>query len=535
MYYSTIGVLAALVLFIENRRILLKRNPAFLTPVWLVYRRFLISVLCYYATDVLWGVLESLKLPVLLFADTTAYFIAMAAVILSWSQFVAMYLGERNLFERLILFIGHSIFLLIIVLSVINIFTPVLFTVDSASVYRGLITRNAILIAQIVVFLLISVYTFSGILRQRNAREMWPRYRTIGFFGIIMAVFVTAQFWSPYLPLYAVACMVGICLLYNSVVGIVRNEYMNKLEKAKETEEHLAYSRLNALSGDFLCVYVVVPETGQYREFSSTEGYLRFNVPKEGEDFFTSTREKAKEVTSPDDIERFLSTFTREGVISEIERCGIFSLTYRLMIDNRPNYVQLKAAMVEEEEGKRLIVGVNDIDAFVRQEEKYARRLAQAQIKANIDALTGVKNRHAYLDEEGRLDLMIAEHHNPGFAIVIFDVNDLKKVNDTKGHQAGDEYICEASKLICNTFKHSPVYRVGGDEFAVVALGEDYSGLEELLKKVHEHNEKAGAAGDIVIACGAARYENDSCTADVFERADLAMYENKEMLKSEKG
>ena len=61
---------------------------------------------------------------------------------------------------------------------------------------------------------------------------------------------------------------------------------------------------------------------------------------------------------------------------------------------------------------------------------------------------TGVKNKHAYLEMEALLDRQITNHRQTPFAIVIFDVNDLKKINDSSGHQAGDQYLCDASKII---------------------------------------------------------------------------------------
>ena len=201
------------------------------------------------------------------------------------------------------------------------------------------------------------------------------------------------------------------------------------------------------------------------------------------------------------------------------------------MIGGEPHYVQLRAAIVQEKEKRRLIVGINDIEAQVRQEEDYAKRLSQAQIKANKDALTGVKNKHAYAEEEKRLNRMIAEGQNPGFALVILDVNDLKKVNDTLGHQAGDQYIRNACKLICNTFKRSPVFRIGGDEFLVLAEGNDYSRIDELVGKIDGNNLKALVSGGMVIACGMARWENDAKAADVYERADQIMYADKKRLK----
>lgn len=188
--------------------------------------------------------------------------------------------------------------------------------------------------------------------------------------------------------------------------------------------------------------------------------------------------------------------------------------------------------MVEEAEGQRLIVGINDADRQIRQEKEYGRRLAQVQIQASKDALTGLKNRHAYFEAEAHMNRQIEDHCQPPFAIVMLDVNDLKKVNDTAGHQAGDQYLRNACKIICDIFKHSPVYRIGGDEFAVICQGRDYADLEDLIGKIYEYNRNASRVGDVTIACGMARFEDDVCVASVLERADHRMYENKKTMKA---
>ena len=142
-----------------------------------------------------------------------------------------------------------------------------------------------------------------------------------------------------------------------------------------------------------------------------------------------------------------------------------------------------------------------------------------------------MKNKHAYIDIEEQLNHQIEERRHVEFAIVVFDVNNLKEVNDTQGHQAGDRYIRQASDYVCSIFKHSPVFRVGGDEFAVIAQGRDYANIDELIATIQAGNEQGGADG-IIIACGMARYENDRSVSAVFERADQHMYENKKKLKS---
>lgn len=299
-------------------------------------------------------------------------------------------------------------------------------------------------------------------------------------------------------------------------------------------EEQIAYSRVSALAGEFMCIYIVEPERGWYREYSSSAAFAAFGMPTEGQDFLSDFRENTIKVVYSEDKNRVFTALTMENVIEEVRKNDIFTLSYRLVISDEPRYVQLKAAIVEEQNGSRLVVGVNDIDAQVRQEEEYSRRLAQARIEANIDALTGVKNRNAYRVYEERLNAQIEMNRAPDFAITILDLNDLKKVNDTQGHKAGDQYIRDACRLICTTFKRSPVFRVGGDEFAVLSQGDDYERIEELVKIVNDHNEEAILNGGIVVALGMARYDHAEKVAQVYERADQRMYENKSYLKEKK-
>ena len=313
------------------------------------------------------------------------------------------------------------------------------------------------------------------------------------------------------------------------------NEQMQHRQAAQRMqEEQTAYSRISALAGEFLCIYVMEPEAGFYREYSSAAGFDAFVMPREGEDFFSDFRENSIKIVYSDDKNRVFTALTMENVLREVENNGIFTLTFRMMISEEPRYVQLKAALVEEKNGRRLVVGVNDIDAQVRQEEEYGRRLAQARIEANIDALTGVKNRNAYRVYEERLNAQIEMNRAPEFAIVLLDVNDLKKVNDNEGHKAGDQFLRDACKIICTTFKRSPVFRVGGDEFVALCQGDDFSRLEELIRHMHEHNEDAINNGGIVIALGVSVYEQDARVAQVYERADQRMYENKRQLKEKK-
>ncbi len=128
------------------------------------------------------------------------------------------------------------------------------------------------------------------------------------------------------------------------------------------------------------------------------------------------------------------------------------------------------------------------------------------------------------------------------FAIVMVDMNHLKQINDEHGHKTGDIYIKGCCRLICETFKHSPVYRIGGDEFVVILTGNDYAEraqkVEDLRKAYADAfaEESADPWQRFSAAVGIADHAADDNTVElVFKRADQAMYSEKKMFKEQHG
>lgn len=153
---------------------------------------------------------------------------------------------------------------------------------------------------------------------------------------------------------------------------------------------------------------------------------------------------------------------------------------------------------------------------------------------AKIDSLTNMKNRVAYEEDMSELDALIKSGHAPEFSIIMFDINNLKDINDKLGHEAGDEYIIASCRLICSVFNHSPVYRIGGDEFVCVLKDNDNRDKERLLSNMVllmdslRNNPTISPEKQVSIAYGCAEYQKDDKEAlDVFNRADKLMYENK--------
>ena len=159
--------------------------------------------------------------------------------------------------------------------------------------------------------------------------------------------------------------------------------------------------------------------------------------------------------------------------------------------------------------------------------------------RAYVDALTSVRNKgaySAYLQElQGRLD---DEGDKVEFAVGVFDCDNLKMINDRYGHEKGDIYLRSACRLICQVFQHSPVFRIGGDEFSAILQNDDLKNrqalAEEFSRTMAEISDQAANEWDEVhVAMGIAVYDkrSDRSVSDVQRRADELMYENKRMRK----
>ena len=156
-----------------------------------------------------------------------------------------------------------------------------------------------------------------------------------------------------------------------------------------------------------------------------------------------------------------------------------------------------------------------------------------------VDALTHVKNKGAFSTAIEELQSKVSQDEGQlAFAIGMFDCDDLKSINDQYGHEKGDTYLKTACTAICRVFQHSPVFRIGGDEFAVILKNADYQERESLARQFERAVADINVAAEkqweqVHIAMGIAVYDarKDHALNDVLHRADETMYENKRVRK----
>ena len=153
---------------------------------------------------------------------------------------------------------------------------------------------------------------------------------------------------------------------------------------------------------------------------------------------------------------------------------------------------------------------------------------------AYIDSSTGVKNRNAY---EKELNLMAQNRERlKSVWCIVIDINNLKKVNDAKGHAAGDELIRGTVEILVTSVRNtSQIYRIGGDEFVIIMTDFSKEQMENLIAGIEENRLKYNQNRDnkVSFAVGYSRYQvqQDVCLDDAIKRADAMMYKNKTNMK----
>ncbi|MCR5687851.1 MAG: diguanylate cyclase [Lachnospiraceae bacterium] len=669
MYYSSFGILALIHHLIINYDILKNGRSAPATGPQYRYRQFLNAILVFYVADLLWGFLVEWRLYVLAYADTAIFFIAMALSVLLWTRFVVAYLGKDGVRARAFLAAGWGIFFFVIVCLIGNFFYPVIFEFSKDTEYTPGPGRYILLISQLILFFMVSVYSLIVTIKAEGRDRI--HYRVVCVSGAVMAVFIILQSFDAFAPFYTIGVFFANCLIHVFVEEDEKREQDRITADAQKEKER--YTQISgSLAEDYEAIYYINIETGRFMEISASEKYRSMNVPQEGRDFYSETRENARRYAHPDDRdfaeslyykdtmlrnlqgkksysykyrimvgdearyyrfvvmlsedrkhfvlcdkdiqdtmtdetglmekekthitfsriaeslasnydvifyvnidtgsytgyssqdiygglqvqksgddffsdtvkslsqgihpqdrERMISVIDRDYLISSLEGRKQVDFEYRLIVDDRSEHTRLSAR--KSSDGQHLIIGIENIDEEVRKEKEHLHALNTEKELARRDELTGTRNKTAFTELEQSVQTSMDQgmDHRP-FAIAVCDINDLKKVNDTKGHKAGDEHIRASAKILCDIFDHSPVFRIGGDEFAIFLSGDDFESRNDLIEKLHgisEENRK-GRRGP-VIAVGMSEYDpkNDSDVTAIFDRADHLMYEDKRRLK----
>ena len=245
----------------------------------------------------------------------------------------------------------------------------------------------------------------------------------------------------------------------------------------------------------------------------------------------------------------FLLLFIRTHYIRKLVKISKAIETYSQKKDSKIAG-QLRAEVTNEDE---ISVIMSKFADMIYDLERYIKDLKKTQIDlkntkqqalemnelAIKDSLTGIRNKTGYDKEVQKIKQEMADGLKD-LGVAMIDLNFLKKINDTYGHDKGNVSIITLCQIICLIFTHSPVFRIGGDEFAVILKGNDLRNIEKLITdfkfqlKTRQKDSKLQYWDKISAAIGYAVYipELDQGYEDIFKRADAEMYKAKIEMKA---
>jgi diguanylate cyclase (GGDEF)-like protein len=164
-----------------------------------------------------------------------------------------------------------------------------------------------------------------------------------------------------------------------------------------------------------------------------------------------------------------------------------------------------------------------------------AKRFREARQLADLDALTGLHNRRFFHETLAR-EVARAQRYDRELALIVFDLDDFKAINDRIGHLAGDAVIAEAAERVRDVVRSADIAcRVGGDEFAVILPESTLADADQLYRRLQAalSARPIGQVGRLSFSAGVAELKPDDDTTVFFERADEALYSAKERGKAQ--
>jgi diguanylate cyclase (GGDEF)-like protein len=164
-----------------------------------------------------------------------------------------------------------------------------------------------------------------------------------------------------------------------------------------------------------------------------------------------------------------------------------------------------------------------------------AKRFREARQLADLDALTGLHNRR-YFHETLAREVARAHRYDRKLALIVFDLDDFKAINDRIGHLAGDAVIAESAERVRDVVRSADIScRVGGDEFAVILPESTLADADQLYRRMQAalSARPIGQAGRLSFSAGVAELKAEDDPTVFFERADEALYRAKERGKAQ--
>lgn len=525
--YSVISFTCALVLLIFMNQFKIVLDKSEKTDKDFLNLSYWVILFC--LQDGIWGVLSSgvIHNNTLFFISSTIFHAAAAISAYIWLSYILNFIKIERDKAVPAKMLSLALVLFQLIQLAMNYRSGFIFNIDENGAYIVHSGRNLLYYSQYFTFFVIGLFLAYKLASAKNVTTR--RHYAAGFLFILAPVLCgLLQKAYPLAPCDSIGFMLGCCTIYAF--------FISKISRNRDMSQKAVI--IAGLSSDYdVVVYVNIPKNqAKFYQISEKftpllwEGRNSTN-PKDFDNFM-------KRIYVPNEFSEFIEKSTIDKCIELLQTAPYYTIPFLACVNGQIEHYRLKIAS-DKSNAQAFIVGIINVEEEHRLEEtaqRLRKDLQHTKLIANKDPLTGVGSAAAFKAKCELIDNEINAKDKIKFALVECDVNDLKVINDTFGHDMGDEYLKNCSKVFCNVFSHSPVFRIGGDEFVIILFGEQYEKRAELFEKLKSSvNRKPDAPKEsISFAAGMADYSSkiDECVKDVLKRADTFMYINKGKFKN---
>ena len=479
--------------------------------------------------DGIWGVLGGgfFDSTTPFFVSSTIFHLAAAVSSYIWLSYILNFINierEKAIPAKML---SIALVLFQLILLIVNIKSRFIFDIGADGAYIARSGRNLLYYCKYSTFFLIALFAAYKFIRARKISAR--RHFTASILFILAPILCgLLQKAYPLAPCDSIGYMLGCCTIYAF--------FISKITRNRDLSQRAVI--IAGLSADYDLVMYVNTARNQIKYYQVSNRFAPLLAENRTATDPNSFDNLMKRIFVPNEFSDFIEKSTLEKCKEIIRTTPYYTLPFLAKIYDHIEHFRLKIA-TDKGNTQSFVVGIINVEIEHRLEEtalKLRKDLQHTKLIANKDPLTGVGSAAAFKAKSDLIDAEIKAKDKLKFAIIECDVNDLKVINDTFGHDMGDEYLKNCSKVFCDIFKHSPVYRIGGDEFVIILFGEQYEKRAELFEKLKSSvNRKLDAPKEsISFAAGMADYSSkiDECVKDVLKRADTFMYINKGKLKS---
>lgn len=372
--YACVAYVCMCVLFmIRNRVILPSAKDTFQKP----FSKLLVFFIIFTFIDGTWGIFFSntiIKNYYGLQIFTYAFHLGAALSAFMWSGYMRDYLKTPEKARKFINIIRYLILCAQFILLGQNLFNHNAFSITRDCIYEPTPFRDVTFYIQFAYYIFILSYSLVGMLRTKYSKdtERFHIFTTTSFFSAMPFVFGIGQMKFPDAPFYSMGFMITSVAIYGFNVTAEREKYLNEIH---EKEKNKLGSIVNVLSNDYDAIYYVDLENNKYQNFVKVSSQ-QSNIATQTDltnDFFTDTQDRILRIVYKDDIEYVQKKISKENILKELKKHNSFVFNYRIIINDKPYYNQMKCVLSDEPgDTKKLIIGIYDINEQMHEQQKMA-------------------------------------------------------------------------------------------------------------------------------------------------------------------